>query len=237
MYHRDMARPLGSVELDGSGQLVWTTAQVASGSVNYPVGAWRGSLRFEAGTEPDQFLVEIGSSSNGTDFTASGAQALAGGSDQNAFQTNAVAVSVPSGHHLAVRLTNNSAYAQKLIVGGVMCYISSTGEGDPEWPGGATDVDATPRPRVSLRQNYPNPFNPETTIEFSVPERGFATLDVFDVIGHHVATLLSETVAPGVQRARWDGRDQRGNAVASGLYFYQLSIGGETVTKKMVLLR
>jgi hypothetical protein len=89
----------------------------------------------------------------------------------------------------------------------------------------------------SLSQNYPNPFNPTTTIEFSLPRSGFVTLDVFDVQGRRVATLVSEQLQAGLKRVDWDGRDRTGSNVASGVYFYRLRANDFSSTRKMLLLK
>ncbi len=80
--------------------------------------------------------------------------------------------------------------------------------------------------RISLAQNYPNPFNPETAIPFRVSgsSRYRVRLEVFNLLGQKVRTLLNEIVLAGEYEARWDGRDQRGNPVASGLYIYRLRV-------------
>jgi hypothetical protein len=92
--------------------------------------------------------------------------------------------------------------------------------------------------RYSLAQNYPNPFNPTTTINFTLKKRSKVTLKVFNVAGQAVKTLVSELKAPGLMHsATWDGTDNRGTAVASGVYFYKLSAGDFSQTKKMVLLK
>ncbi len=89
----------------------------------------------------------------------------------------------------------------------------------------------------SLAQNVPNPFNPATTIRFSLAAGSHATLEVFDASGRWVRTLVDEARAAGPQSARWDGRDARGAAVASGVYFYRLTTPGVSDSKKMVLLK
>ena len=88
-----------------------------------------------------------------------------------------------------------------------------------------------------LSQNYPNPFNPFTTIRFDLPRRSQVDLSVYDILGQHTVTL-SEGVLPfGTYEVTWDGRNKRGSAVASGVYFYRLSADGFTEEKKMVLVR
>ncbi len=89
-----------------------------------------------------------------------------------------------------------------------------------------------------LQQNRPNPFNPSTTIEFSLPSESAATLRVYDVSGRNVITLYDSPKAhPGRHLATWDGRNEAGTAVASGVYFYHLTLDRSTLTKRMVLLR
>lgn len=84
----------------------------------------------------------------------------------------------------------------------------------------------------SLSQNYPNPFNPMTEIFFSIAGAQFATLKVFTILGGEVATLVNQSLAPGEYRVQFNAGD-----LPSGLYFYRLSAGGYTQTKRMVLLK
>jgi len=89
-----------------------------------------------------------------------------------------------------------------------------------------------------LHQNYPNPFNPETTIAFSLPEAGTADLAVFNQKGQLVRSLLSGQLLPaGASSLVWDGRDDQGNPVSSGIYFSRLTCAGKSVSRKMVLLK
>jgi hypothetical protein len=88
-----------------------------------------------------------------------------------------------------------------------------------------------------LHQNFPNPFNPTTTIEFSLPSKAHVELSVFNVEGKRVATLIDRSMAPGRQKVVWRGRNQSGNEVSSGIYFYRLTAGRKTLTRKMVLIR
>jgi hypothetical protein len=91
--------------------------------------------------------------------------------------------------------------------------------------------------RLAL-ENYPNPFNPATTIRYSLPKATRVTLAVYDVGGRLVRTLIDHAKTPaGVFETRWDGLGDRDAPVASGVYFYRLTIAGETLTRKMVLLK
>ncbi len=96
--------------------------------------------------------------------------------------------------------------------------------------------DATPAP-LALAPAVPNPFNPTTRLGFTLPRAGHARLDVLDVAGRRVATLVDERLGAGTHAARWDGRDDRGARSASGVYFAVLRFGNGAVTRRMVLLK
>ncbi|MBU8934906.1 MAG: T9SS type A sorting domain-containing protein [candidate division Zixibacteria bacterium] len=91
--------------------------------------------------------------------------------------------------------------------------------------------------RFVLDQNYPNPFNPTTAISFSLPNAGEVRLEVFNVMGQQVATLVNHHMEAGSHTVTWDSRDNSGHNVASGVYFYRLEAGSINKTKKMVLLK
>ncbi len=88
----------------------------------------------------------------------------------------------------------------------------------------------------ALQQNYPNPFNPTTTIVFDAPETGHVSLVIYDVLGREVVRLLNEEVRYGTHRIVWNGMDQGGAEVASGVYFLQMTSGGYTEVKRMVMV-
>ncbi len=98
-----------------------------------------------------------------------------------------------------------------------------------------------------LSQNYPNPFNPTTKIKYSIPtttplltkDEGvrLTTLKVYDILGNEVATLVNEEKPAGQYEVLWNGKNNKGNEVSSGIYFYKLDAGIKSITKKMILLR
>jgi len=126
-------------------------------------------------------------------------------------------------------------YAQRVNNNGTLGGVTGVNENDHFLPSTFT-----------LGQNYPNPFNPSTTIHFSVPSSEFVTLKVFDVLGNEVATLINEEKPAGSYEVDFDavgtGRDL---SLSSGIYFYQLSVGGPETssgqriiqTRKMILVK
>jgi len=89
----------------------------------------------------------------------------------------------------------------------------------------------------ALEQNVPNPFNPNTTITFAMPQTGKAKLVIYSANGQVVRTLTDGTVAAGRHEIMWNGTDQMGRAVSSGVYVYRLTSDNGTISKRMVLVR
>ena len=89
----------------------------------------------------------------------------------------------------------------------------------------------------SLAQNYPNPFNSITVIRFSLPEPGAAEVALYNLAGQRVATLTNCHREAGTYTLRWDGRDDAGRELASGVYLYRLQAGGRAATRKLLLIR
>ncbi len=91
--------------------------------------------------------------------------------------------------------------------------------------------------RTALQGNYPNPFNPVTTIAYSLKEEATVTLEIYNIKGQLVRSLVDEAVNAGPQEAIWNGMDDNNSRVTSGVYFYKLKAGDYTSTKKMILLK
>ncbi|HUV37026.1 MAG TPA: T9SS type A sorting domain-containing protein [Patescibacteria group bacterium] len=94
-----------------------------------------------------------------------------------------------------------------------------------------------PALRLMLAQNVPNPFNPMTSIRYVMPENGYVHLEVYDVTGRHIRTLVDEFRTKGTYTVDWNGIDGQGNPASSGVYFYRLFAGKQILNRKMVLLR
>jgi hypothetical protein len=88
-----------------------------------------------------------------------------------------------------------------------------------------------------LSGNHPNPFNPDTEISFSLAQRARVSLIVYNILGERVKTLVNAEMVSGNHTVRWDGRDEGGNSVASGIYFYRFSTDRHFETKRMLLLK
>ena len=88
----------------------------------------------------------------------------------------------------------------------------------------------------ALGQNYPNPFNPSTIIPYQIPASTHVRLEVFNMLGQHLATLVDAERSAGAHTAQWDGTDVAGRAVGAGVYIYRLSGGGMTESRRMVLV-
>lgn len=102
-----------------------------------------------------------------------------------------------------------------------------------------SETNPAPTPRTRLR-NYPNPFNPRTTIEFTIPGNGNVdvVLDIYDIRGRMITALFDRKLPGGSKGGiSWDGKDDKGRPVPSGIYFCRAKIGEDTGVRKMLLLR
>jgi hypothetical protein len=101
---------------------------------------------------------------------------------------------------------------------------------------GSLSVESTPT-KFALLQNFPNPFNPETTIKYNLAEGTNVSLRIYNVVGQVVRTLVSEPQSAGRYTVRWNGSDDRGVSVSSGIYFYEIRSNGFQDVKKLMLLK
>jgi outer membrane protein assembly factor BamB len=133
-------------------------------------------------------------------------------------------------------------------------YSSSMGLANSPWPKSRHDLQNTGRygtvtgvsendfktliPNLfSLEQNYPNPFNPQTNIKFSLPSVSNVIIKIYDILGREVKMVLSEQRGAGTHSVIWDGTNNAGQKVASGIYIYRMQAGSFTAVKRMVLIR
>jgi len=89
----------------------------------------------------------------------------------------------------------------------------------------------------ALAANYPNPFNASTTIGYQLAQEGSVELRVYNLVGQHIRTLVHERQKAGFFQTSWDGKDEGGNEVGSGLYFFVLRSGGLFQSRRALLMR
>ncbi len=122
------------------------------------------------------------------------------------------------------------------LAGKTYFYRIGALSGDGEWFSPTLSVSIPPKPTM-LFQNYPNPFNPNTSIAFHLATCGRITLAIYDMRGARVRMLVDAALAAGRHVETWDGRNDAGKRVSSGVYSCRLQAGKEQITKKLVLLR
>jgi hypothetical protein len=89
----------------------------------------------------------------------------------------------------------------------------------------------------ALRQNTPNPFGKETVIQYQLPKTSHAELKIYNIVGQHIKTIVDKSQEPGIYQLGWNGKDDKGRKVSSGIYFYRLQAGNFTATKKLLFLK
>jgi hypothetical protein len=119
----------------------------------------------------------------------------------------------------------------------VIGFVVQAGSSSIAKQAGAEETALVPS-EFQLFQNYPNPFNPETAIRFALPNAETVTLEIYNAVGQLIRTLVEdETLAAGIHTRRWDGRDQSGRPVPSGLYMVRLTAGQFHAVQKAMLVK
>ncbi|MCI0515382.1 T9SS type A sorting domain-containing protein [candidate division KSB1 bacterium] len=122
--------------------------------------------------------------------------------------------------------------APELFLKTMAWLAGATSDIEPNWL-----ADKILPAQSQLKANFPNPFNPVTKIEYELSETGPISLQIFNILGEKIRSLVEIQQAPGVYQVVWDGKDDVGHAVGSGVYFYQLETPQYSTFKKMLLLR
>ena len=91
--------------------------------------------------------------------------------------------------------------------------------------------------QFTLHQNYPNPFNPETVIRFEIPKASEVKIIIYNILGERVKTLVSGYFPAGSSIVKWDGANEAGIRVCSGIYVYQMTAGNTVITRRMILIK
>jgi hypothetical protein len=129
----------------------------------------------------------------------------------------------------------------RIVIVGMFCISSSSLRYGNQWGSniflGSNFTSVGPEPpglprETRLYQNYPNPFHPSTEIGFQITDHGLVKLNVYDVLGREVGTVVNEVKAPGTYTVQWNG-----SGVSSGVYFHRLQTGSFVQTKRLLLLK
>jgi hypothetical protein len=145
----------------------------------------------------------------------------------NTTDTATVAFAFVAGQSLQELITNaRTAQKDWVLAGNTMTYLTGVGAQNANLP-----------LTYSLEQNYPNPFNPTTSIKFTLPKASDVTLKVYDLLGREVRTLVNGTTEAGYYETVWNGHNNLGAQVATGVYIYRIEAGSFVSTKKMMLLK
>lgn len=131
-----------------------------------------------------------------------------------------------------LKCTSAAVYENKILLFGGIKADSTLNNETLGYTFQPSNVDDELSYEFKIEQNYPNPFNPSTMIEFSVNKSSFTTLKVFDTLGREIKTLVNEGKLPGSYKIRFDA-----SLLSSGIYFYKLTAGEYTSTKKMMLIK
>lgn len=193
--------------------------------VRLPVGNWRVTLANDSGNVDWGLLLHPGDQPylNKSDVLGDAAAWLAPGG---------------AGEQVTVAITEEDYYAFTVWKVGAADLEQSGTYTLTVAEGGASPVGDAGMPLVTRVSGvYPNPFNPRTTVQFDLAEPGEVVLAVYDVTGRRVATLARENYPAGRHQLVWQGRDEAGRPVASGMYVVRLQAGGTTQLKKVMLLK
>jgi len=133
-------------------------------------------------------------------------------------------------------------YVDKGLINGVKYWykledVDYSGNTELHGPVSATPVKKAAPKEFCLYPNYPNPFNPFTTISYDLPEEGYVKLAVYNMRGEKVATLMKGNQEAGLYRLSWDGTNQNGEIMSSGIYFLRIASGSYCKTNKMIFIR
>ena len=131
----------------------------------------------------------------------------------------------------AYPLWTGTAFYDDFAVNALVEVVTSVERGRPELVGSELPSE------YKVSQNYPNPFNPSTIIEYDLPVESAVKLEIYNIVGQRMITLVDEVQQAGSWKVRWDGTDHSGARVASGLYLYRFVTPDAVLTKKMLLLK
>jgi photosystem II stability/assembly factor-like uncharacterized protein len=138
--------------------------------------------------------------------------------DTTLFETNLVAITSTPGGDIFIAAVNSAIVYSSKILNGVKIPIDGL-------------------KGYALNQNYPNPFNPSTTIEFTIPKSANVNVKIYDILGKEVKSLINDKFDMGTHKIAWDGKNNFGSSVATGIYYYKINSNDFVSVKKMMYLK
>ncbi|MCK4653316.1 MAG: T9SS type A sorting domain-containing protein, partial [Candidatus Cloacimonetes bacterium] len=226
-------------------QDLWTSVEIIHNTGEYPIGLdpgpavqQKGDFVCSGGIWTELYLVGLNYNLN--------IRAIVAPPGCEWLSVTPVSGTVPAGQSIDINvqfdtygLTPDSTYTTNILIYNnsanspvdipATLYVTTVGIDDetPEIPG-----------VFALNQNYPNPFNPQTTISFSVAQTlSFVNLEIYNIKGQKVKTLVNEKLNAGAHQVIWHGKDENGKSVSSGIYFYKMDSGRYTSVMKMILMK
>lgn len=171
---------------------------------------------------------------------------VSGGTGSYAYLWQKNAGTLGSGSSVSTDITYN--FTLNLTVTSGYQLVTASRPVSVYYPGGGCEpncakanlvnVDESKLPdNFELSQNYPNPFNPSTTIRFGLPSPSNVSLRIYNIQGEEVRTLVCDYLSGGFYEVEWDGRDEAGSQVASGIYIYRIQAGNFVQSKKMTFIK
>ncbi len=231
MYRGDVGRSGDSIVINGGADYLWRADYATWESIYFSdKDGWTGQLSFTlAPASGHVFNVEVGYI-DGENFIAGGPKATLIGDDSTKnfiFETDTSAFTLSSGNYLALKISSNDA-KYSICTGGAYSFISSPANSSSY----VLSIDnlATSQIQYSLMQNFPNPFRSTTKIKFTLPKAGHVVIKVYDLSGRIMATLLNKYQSSGLHTIEFNAEN-----LNSGIYFYRMTSGKYSETRKMML--
>ena len=210
-----------------SGGTQWWQVDLSTGTLSYN----QFTIKWRSNRHAKDYKIRVSNNANFTTFTNVYTRTNGAGGTETITLTGAPRTE----RYVRLHMTkvNSSYYGvnEFEVCGFSSVALTKNSTGDDE------EMAAAIPTAIALQQNYPNPFNPQTTIAYDLPEATQMRLVIYDMLGQVVRTLVDETQSAGSKRVIWDGRNEFGKQVSTGVYLYQLQVGRQQLVRRMVLQR